>query len=59
LGIINQYKTDMRTQKHDLKKKIKHLEQSLKRAILNKDAFAQFHISKDLDITKSTLYNIQ
>ncbi|WP_341216105.1 hypothetical protein [uncultured Wocania sp.] len=49
----------MRTQKHDLKEKIKHLEQSLQRAILNKDAFAKFHISKDLDIAKSTLYNIQ
>lgn len=49
----------MRTQKHDLKKKIKHLEESLKRAILNKDAFAQFHINKDIDMAKSILYNIQ
>tara|TARA_R110000824_G_scaffold214991_3_gene401268 strand:- start:456 stop:605 length:150 start_codon:yes stop_codon:yes gene_type:complete len=49
----------MRTQKHDLKLKIKHLEQALKRAVLNKDAFAQFHIYKDLDMAKSTLFNIQ
>ena len=49
----------MRTQKDDLKDEIKRLEQSLKIAILNKNAFAQIHISKELDIAKSTLINIQ
>ena len=49
----------MRTQKDDLKDEIKHLEKELYNAILNKNAFAQIHISKELDIAKSTLINIQ
>ena len=59
MGIINQYKTDMRTQKHDLKHEIKQLEQDLQYAVLNLDAFTQLSINKRLDIAKSTLINIQ
>jgi len=49
----------MITQKHDLKKKIKHLEQSLKRAVLLDEPFEQLHIYKDIEVSKSLLYNIQ
>lgn len=49
----------MRTQKHDLKDKIKHLEKELYNAILKEDVFEQKAILKDLDIAKSTLINIR
>jgi len=49
----------MRTQKHDLKDKIKHLEKELYNAILKEDLFEQKAILKDLDIAKSTLINIR
>ena len=49
----------MRTQKHDLKDEIKHLEKELQNAILKEDVFEQKAILKDLDIAKSTLINIQ
>ena len=49
----------MRTQKHDLKQEIKDLEVKLQKAIFNKDLFEQRAILIDLDIAKSTLYNIQ
>ena len=49
----------MRTQKHDLKDEIKHLEIELHKAMLNKDHITQLSINKRLDIAKSTLINIQ
>tara|TARA_R110002096_G_scaffold376447_1_gene570166 strand:+ start:1183 stop:1332 length:150 start_codon:yes stop_codon:yes gene_type:complete len=49
----------MRTQKHDLKQEIKDLEVKLQKAIFDKDLFEQRAILIDLDIAKSTLYNIQ
>lgn len=49
----------MRTQKHDLKSQIKDLEVKLQKAIFDKDLFEQRAILIDLDIAKSTLYNIQ
>jgi len=49
----------MRTQKHDLKDKIKHLEKELYNAILNKDLFEQRAILIELDDAKSTLFNIR
>ena len=49
----------MRTQKHDLKDEIKHLESQLIFAVINLDAFTQMSISKRLDNAKSTLINIQ
>lgn len=49
----------MRTQKHDLKDEVKHLEIELHKAMLNKDHITQLSISKRLDIIKSTLYNIR
>ena len=49
----------MRTQKHDLKQQIKDLEVKLQKAIFDKDLFEQRAILIDLDIAKSTLYNIQ
>ena len=52
-------KTDMRTQKHDLKDEIKKLEKELKHAVLNFDIFEQIAINVRLENAKSTLYNIQ
>ena len=49
----------MRTQKHDLKSQIKDLEVKLQKAFFDKDLFEQRAILIDLDIAKSTLYNIQ
>mgnify|MGYP000170764972 CR=1 FL=1 len=49
----------MRTQKHDLKQEILHLEIELVKAKLKKDLFEQRAILIDLDIAKSTLINIQ
>ena len=49
----------MRTQKHDLKSQIKDLELKLQKAIFDKDLFEQRAILIDLDIAKSTLYNIR
>ena len=49
----------MRTQKHDLKQEIKDLENQLRFAIINLDAFTQLSINKRLDVAKSTLINIQ
>lgn len=49
----------MRTQKHDLKSQIKDLEVKLRKAIFDKDLFEQRAILIDLDIAKSTLYNIR
>ena len=49
----------MRTQKHDLKDEIKHLEERLKFALHFSDAHEQMAIYKELDIAKSTLYNIR
>ena len=49
----------MRTQKHDLKQEIKHLESQLRFAVINLDAFTQLSINKRLDEAKSTLFNIQ
>ena len=49
----------MRTQKHDLKDEVKHLELELHKAILNKDYITQLSINKRLDIVKSTLINIR
>jgi len=49
----------MRTQKHDLKSQIKDLEVKLQKAIFDKDLFEQRAILIDLDIAKSTLYNIR
>ena len=48
----------MKTQKHDLKQEIKHLESQLRFAVINLDAFTQLSINKRLDIAKSTLINI-
>tara|TARA_R100001460_G_scaffold97856_1_gene140535 strand:+ start:326 stop:469 length:144 start_codon:yes stop_codon:yes gene_type:complete len=47
----------MRTQKHDLKEEIKHLEYDLYRP--DQDAKTVLAITEKLDILKSTLYNIQ
>ena len=49
----------MRTQKHDLKDEIKHLEFELVKAKLNKDYITQLSINKRLDDAKSTLINIR
>ena len=49
----------MRTQKHDLKSQIKDLEVKLQKAIFEKDLFEQRAILIDLDIAKSTLFNIR
>jgi hypothetical protein len=49
----------MRTQKHDLKGKIKKFELELYEAILKEDATLQIRIKENLDVLKSTLYNIQ
>jgi len=49
----------MITQKHDLKSKIKKFELELKRAILLDEPFEQIRIKENLDVLKSTLYNIQ
>ena len=50
----------MRTQKHDLKDKIKHLEKELYNAILKEYTLLEINaILKDLDDAKSTLINIQ
>jgi hypothetical protein len=49
----------MKTQKHDLKQEIKHLESQLRFAVINLDAFTQLSINKRLDVAKSTLINIQ
>ena len=49
----------MRTQKHDLKDEIKHLEKKLHQAFLNKDYITQLSINKRLNIVKSTLINIR
>ena len=49
----------MRTQKHDLKDEIKHLEIELHKAMLNKDHITQLSINKRLDVIKSTLIKIQ
>jgi hypothetical protein len=49
----------MRTQKHDLKSQIKDLEVKLQKAIFDKDLFEQRAILIDLDIAKSTLFNIR
>ena len=57
--IINQYLTEMRTQKHDLKDEILHLEFELVKAKLNKDHITQLSINKRLDDAKSTLINIR
>ena len=57
--IINLNLTEMRTQKHDLKDKIKHLEKELYNAILKEDVFEQIAINVQLDDAKSTLINIQ
>lgn len=49
----------MRTQKHDLKDRIKKLEQDLQYTILHNNVLESKHISKKIDRLKSTLYNIQ
>tara|TARA_R110000744_G_scaffold13502_1_gene39261 strand:+ start:977 stop:1126 length:150 start_codon:yes stop_codon:yes gene_type:complete len=49
----------MRTQKHDLKQEIKHLESQLRFAVINLDAFTQLSINKRLDEAKTLLFNIQ
>jgi len=49
----------MRTQKHDLKDEILHLEIELQWAKLNKDATTILAINERLDVVKSTLINIQ
>ena len=49
----------MRTQKHDLKDEIKHLEKELYNAILKEDVFEQIAIKQKLDNAKSTLIIIQ
>tara|TARA_R110000744_G_scaffold101129_1_gene194999 strand:+ start:156 stop:305 length:150 start_codon:yes stop_codon:yes gene_type:complete len=49
----------MRTQKHDLKSKIKKLEIDLYNSILKEDATEQIRIKENLDVLKSTLINIQ
>ena len=49
----------MRTQKHDLKDEILHLEIELVKAKLNKDYITQLSINKRLDDAKSTLINIR
>ena len=49
----------MRTQKHDLKAKIKKFEKELHDAILKEDATLQIRIKENLDVLKSTLINIQ
>ena len=49
----------MRTQKQELKQEIKEMEVKLQKAIFDKDLFEQRAILIDLDIAKSTLYNIQ
>lgn len=49
----------MRTQKHDLKDEILHLEIELVKAKLNKDYITQLSINKRLDVLKSTLINIR
>jgi len=49
----------MRTQKDDLKDEIKHLEARLEFALHFSDAHEQMAIYKELDIAKSTLYNIR
>ena len=50
----------MRTQKHDLKDEIKHLENLLYNAEQDQDALLQIlSIIKRLDDAKSTLINIQ
>ena len=57
--IINLNLTEMRTQKHDLKQEIKDLENQLRFAVINLDAFTQLSINKRLDVAKSNLINIQ
>jgi len=59
LFIINLNLTEMKTQKHDLKQEIKDLENQLRFAVINLDAFTQLSINKRLDDAKSTLINIQ
>ena len=49
----------MRTQKHDLKDEIKHLEYYLYQAEQDQDAITVLAITEKLDILKSTLINIQ
>ena len=49
----------MRTQKHDLKDEIKHLEYLLFNAEQDQDAITVLSIIKRLDDAKSTLINIQ
>ena len=49
----------MKTQKHDLKDEIKHLEYLLFNAEQDQDALTVFSIIKKLDDAKSTLINIQ
>jgi len=49
----------MITQKHDLKSKIKKFELELNEAILKEDPTLQIRIKENLDVLKSTLYNIQ
>ena len=49
----------MRTQKHDLKAKIKHLEYLLFNAEQERDALTVFSITQRLDDAKSTLINIR
>tara|TARA_R110000803_G_scaffold104296_1_gene172476 strand:+ start:669 stop:818 length:150 start_codon:yes stop_codon:yes gene_type:complete len=49
----------MRTQKHDLKDEIKHLEYALYRAEQDQDAITVLAIIQRLDDAKSTLINIQ
>ena len=52
-------KTDrMETQRTTLSKEIKSLEEQLKGAVLNSDAFEQMAIYKRLEIAKSTLLNL-
>jgi len=49
----------MRTQKHDLKDKIKELENKLGKAVYSGDAFEQMALYKELDNVKSIFINIQ
>ena len=49
----------MRTQKHDLKDEIKHLEYLLFNAEQERDALTVLSIIKRLDDAKSTLINIR
>ena len=49
----------MITQADTLRKQIKGLEIQLQHAIFSHDAFAKFHIDKELDEKKSILINIQ